>query len=117
MAHQPAKTDLSKVAPAADEPTIGRLVNDATRDISTLVKKEIELAKSELKVSVRFGLTGVVFFVLAAFLALLAIIMLSVAFAYLIHWNGSAFLPSICSGPCMPGPNGTQAMVGVSSRS
>ncbi|WP_139979201.1 phage holin family protein [Nocardioides litoris] len=86
--HQPAKQSAQQVAPSPDEPTIGRLVNDATRDISLLVKKEIELAKSELKVSVRFGLTGVVFFVLAGFLALLAIIMLSVAFAYLIHWNG-----------------------------
>jgi amino acid transporter len=89
MADQPAKTDLSKVSPAAEEPTIGRLVNDATKDISTLIKKEIELAKSELKISVKFGVTGAVFFVLAAFIALLAIIMLSVAFAYLIHWNGS----------------------------
>ena len=36
-----------------DEPTIGRLVSDASRDISTLISQEIQLAKSELKVSVR----------------------------------------------------------------
>jgi hypothetical protein len=83
---QPATRRVA--VPSPDEPTIGRLVNDATKDISTLVKKEIELAKSELKVSVKFGATGIAFFVVAAFLALLAIIMLSVAFAYLIHWNG-----------------------------
>jgi H+/Cl- antiporter ClcA len=70
------------------EPTIGRLVNDASRDISTLISKEIQLAKSELKVSVKLGITGVVFFVAAAFIAVLAIIMLSVALAYFINWNG-----------------------------
>ena len=70
------------------EPTIGRLVNDATRDISTLVSKEIQLAKSELKLSIKFGVTGVVFFAAAGFLVVLAVIMLSVALAYFINWNG-----------------------------
>ena len=75
--------------PATDsEPTIGRLVSDASRDISTLIHSEIQLAKSELKVSVKNGGTGVGLFAAAGFLAVLAIIMLSVAFAYLIHWNG-----------------------------
>ncbi|WP_426242884.1 phage holin family protein [Nocardioides sp. LHG3406-4] len=71
------------------DPTIGRLVHDASRDISTLISKEIQLAKSELKVSVKAGGTGIGLFVGAAFLGLLAIIMFSVALAYLIHWNGS----------------------------
>lgn len=71
-----------------DEPTIGRLVNDATRDISTLIQKEIQLAKSEIKVSVKFGAIGAAMFAVAGFLLLLAVIMLSVAIAYLIHWNG-----------------------------
>jgi len=76
--------------PAKDtDPTIGRLVTDATRDISTLVSKEIQLAKSELKVSVKAGGTGIGLFAGAAFFAVLAIIMFSVALAYLIHWNGS----------------------------
>lgn len=76
-------------APSQDDPTIGRLVADASRDISTLVSKEIELAKSELKVSVKAGGIGLGLFAAAGFLAVLAIIMLSVAIAYLIHWNGS----------------------------
>ena len=71
------------------DPTIGRLVADASRDISTLVSKEIALAKSELKVSLRAGGLGVGLFAAAALLAVLAVIMLSVAIAYLIHWNGS----------------------------
>lgn len=76
-------------APTDGDPTIGRLVADASRDISTLVSKEIELAKSELKVSVKAGGIGVAMFAAAGFVAVLAIIMLSVAIAYFIHWNGS----------------------------
>lgn len=71
------------------DPTIGRLVADASRDISTLISKEIELAKSELKISAKFGGLGVAMFAAAGFLAILAVIMLSVALAYFIHWNGS----------------------------
>jgi CHASE3 domain sensor protein len=71
-----------------DEPTIGKLVVDAQRDISKLISSEIQLAKSELKVSIKAGGTGVALFAAAGFLALLAVIMFSVALAYLIHWNG-----------------------------
>jgi len=71
-----------------DEPTIGRLVTDAQRDLRNLISKEIELAKSELKVSFTAGGIGLGLFAAAAFLLLLAVIMFSVAIAYLIHWNG-----------------------------
>ena len=74
--------------PSPDDPTIGRLVADASRDISSLVTKEIELAKSELKVSVQAGGTGIALFAGAAFIALLGVIMLSVSIAYFIHWAG-----------------------------
>jgi uncharacterized membrane protein YqjE len=80
MATQQVKPD--------DEPTIGRLVHDASRDISTLLSKEIQLAKSELKVSIKAGGMGLALFAVAGFIALLAIIMLSVAIAYFINWNG-----------------------------
>lgn len=70
------------------DPTIGRLVTDATRDISSLISKEIALAKSELKVSVKAGGLGVGLFAAAGFVAVLAIIMLSVSIAYFIHWAG-----------------------------
>ena len=73
----------------ADEPTIGRLVTDAQRDIRTPISKEIELAKSELKVSFTAGGIGIGLFLAAAFVLVLAVIMLSVATAYFIHWNGS----------------------------
>ncbi|QWC86685.1 phage holin family protein [Nocardioidaceae bacterium] len=79
---------LESGTPVADEPTVGRLVADVSRDVSSLVRQEIELAKSELKVSVRHGGLGAGLFAGAAFLALLGIIMLSVAFAYFLHFTG-----------------------------
>ena len=83
-----ASNEAPTPAPHADEPTIGRLVHDATKDISSLVQKEIQLAKSELKVSVKAGGTGIGLFLAAGFLLVLAVIMLSVSIAYFIHWNG-----------------------------
>jgi hypothetical protein len=74
--------------PSKDDPTIGKLVADASRDVSSLVRAEIALAKSELKVSVKAGGVGVALFAVAAFIGLLAIIMLSVAIAYFIHMTG-----------------------------
>ena len=85
MTHEPIKRHVS----TEGDPTLGKLVMDAQRDISSLVSKEIQLAKSELKVSVKHGGVGIGLFAGAAFLGLLAIIMLSVAIAYFIHWNGS----------------------------
>lgn len=74
--------------PLQDEPTIGRLIKDAQTDLSLLVRKEIELAKSELKVSVTASFVGIGLIGAAAFLLLLGVIMLSVAIAYFINWNG-----------------------------
>lgn len=70
------------------DPTIGRLVTDVTRDLSTLVSKEIHLAKSELKVSIKAGGIGAGLFAAAGFVAVLAIIMLSVAIAHFISFTG-----------------------------
>ncbi len=74
--------------PSKDDPTLGKLVADASRDVSALLRGEIALAKSELKVSVKAGGVGLGLFGAAAFLGLLAIIMLSVAFAYFLHMTG-----------------------------
>jgi uncharacterized membrane protein YqjE len=70
------------------DPTIGRLVSYATRDVSSLIRNEIQLAESELQLSVKAGGIGIAMFAAAAFFALMALIMLSVAIAYFIHWNG-----------------------------
>ena len=71
-----------------EEPTIGRLIKDAQTDFSTLMRKEIQLAKSELKVSVTAGGLGTVFLLAAAFFLVLFVIILSVAAGYFINWNG-----------------------------
>jgi hypothetical protein len=70
------------------DPTIGRLVSDASRDISSLIRNEIRLAKSEIQVSVKAGGIGIAMFAAAGFFAMMALIMLSVAIAYFINWNG-----------------------------
>lgn len=77
------------IEPLREEPTIGRLIKDAQTDFSTIMRKEIQLAKAELKVSVTAGGVGLGLVGAALFLLVLAVIMLSIAFAYLIHWNGS----------------------------
>ena len=51
-------------APSAD-PSIGDLVKDATAQVSTLVRAEVELARAEITRDVKKGLTGSVFFILA----------------------------------------------------
>lgn len=69
-------------APAHDEPTIGRLVADTSRHLSSLIRAEIALAKSELKVSVTAGGVGLALVAVAGLLAALAVILGSFAAAY-----------------------------------
>jgi hypothetical protein len=71
-----------------EEPTIGKLVVDASRDVSSLIQSEIALAKSELRLSMKAGGVSIGLFAAAAFLVLLAVIMISVAFAYFLSWTG-----------------------------
>jgi len=64
------------------EQTLGALVVNASRDLSALVRSEIELAKAELRAEARNGAAGAGMFGAAGFLALLAIVLLSIAAAY-----------------------------------
>ena len=70
------------------EPTLGRLVADASRDISTLVQSEIALAKAEVKVSLTKGGIGAAALVAAGLVAGLAVILLSFAVVYFIVMAG-----------------------------
>jgi uncharacterized membrane protein YqjE len=47
------------------EPSIGDLIKDATTQVSTLMRAEIELARAEITRDVKKGLTGSVFFIAA----------------------------------------------------
>lgn len=71
-----------------EEPTIGRLVADITRDVTAVVHTEVELAKAELKDSAKAGGLGAALFLVAGFLGLLIIILLSIAFAFLLSMTG-----------------------------
>jgi cytochrome c biogenesis protein CcdA len=64
------------------EPTVGQLVANASRDLSALVRGEIKLAQAELKRSAQAVGVGAGMFAAAAFLALLAVVLLSISAAF-----------------------------------
>ena len=68
--------------PGSTEQTLGALFANASRDLSALVRSEIELAKAEIRVDVKNGATGGAMFGAAGFLGVLAVILLSIAAAY-----------------------------------
>jgi uncharacterized membrane protein YqjE len=72
----------------SDDPSIGDLVKEASTQFSTVLHGEIELAKIELKSTVKNLGTGVVGFVLAAVLALFGLTFLFIAIAELLAWAG-----------------------------
>ena len=81
---------------AGDGQSLGDLVALAARDVSQLIRYEIDLAKSELKDDVqRIGLAGALGGV-AAFVACLVLVLLSIALAFgliaLGIWAWAAFL-------------------------
>ena len=63
---------------AASEPSLGKLVQDASAQVSTLIRSEIELAKLELRSSVKNAGVGVGFFAAAA-----VILVFSLVFGFL----------------------------------
>ena len=69
-------------ATADDDPTLGALFATASRDLSALVRSEIELAKAELRTDVKNGVTGGAMFGAAGFLGVLAVVLLLIAAAY-----------------------------------
>lgn len=68
--------------PAGEEPTVGRLVAEASSHLSTLVRAEIALAKSELRFSAKAAGVGAALLAVAAFLLVLAVVMVSISAAY-----------------------------------
>lgn len=77
MTHDPITA-----APAKEDPSLGELVAAATRDLSTLMRKEVELAKLEIKRDVVSAGKGAGLLGGAGFTALLAVIFLGIAAAY-----------------------------------
>ncbi len=70
------------------EPTFGQLFASASRDLSDLVRDEIELAKTELRRDVKLAATGGGMFAVAGMAAMFALMLLAVAAALGIHALG-----------------------------
>jgi uncharacterized membrane protein YqjE len=62
-----------------ERPSAGRLMKEVTEDLSTLIRKEIELAKQELGEAAAAKVTGVVMIAIVATLAFFALIFLLLA--------------------------------------
>ena len=67
---------------------ISALASDATKDLSSLVRDEVALAKAEVRHDVKSAATGGGLFGAAAVLAVFALIMFSFAAAYGLHAAG-----------------------------
>ncbi len=67
--------------PTYTEPSIGTLVSAASRDLSALVRAEIELAKIELQADAKAAARGAVLFVIAAVFGFFVLIMALFALA------------------------------------
>jgi uncharacterized membrane protein YqjE len=75
--------------------SIGELVRDATTQMSTLVRAEVELAKAEITRDVKKGLTGSVYFIIALVVLLYSTFFMFFFLAELLDtwlWRWAAFL-------------------------
>ena len=90
-------------AGAASQESVGGLVSLAVKDITQLVRYELDLAKMELKTDVRRIGIGAALFGLSAFVGCLILMLLCFALAYglmaLGIWGWAAFL--ITAGACV----------------
>lgn len=85
----PAREGVRGVATdAVGQTSLGTLVATAGRDMSDLVRGEIELAKAEMKQDIRHAASGGAMFAVAALCGLFCLIAASFAAAYGIHALG-----------------------------
>ena len=101
--------------PDIDEQSLGELVATATRDLSLLVHKEVELAKTEIAAEVKRAGIGAGFLGGAGFVGLFAFVFLSVAAALAI--SEGADLPFwagfLCIGGAFGGLAGLLGLLGL----
>lgn len=67
--------------PADTEPSIGSLVSAASRDVSTLIRAEVELAKAEVVSETKTAAKGAAMFIVSAIFGFFLLVMLLLAFA------------------------------------
>jgi hypothetical protein len=101
--------------PDVDEQSLGELVATVTRDLSSLVHKEIELAKTEISAEVKRAGIGAGFLGGAGFVGLFALLFLATASALAI--SEGADLPFwagfLCVGGGFGGLAGLLALLGL----
>lgn len=73
MAQRPTTDDIFK-GNGQSEKSAGQLMKEVTEDLSTLVRKEVELAKQEIGESIAAKVKGVAIIAVAAFVGLFALI-------------------------------------------
>ncbi|MGI9002389.1 MAG: phage holin family protein [Pseudonocardia sp.] len=83
------------VAPVGEQ-SIGGLVREVTSHVSTLVRAEVELARSEVTAEVKKGLQGSIFFVVALVVLLFSLFFFFFALAELFIYLG--LLPVVAYG-------------------
>lgn len=75
--------------PSTADKSIGALVGEATQHVSTLVRAEVELARSEITAEVKKGLQGSIFFIVALTVVLFSLFFLFFTLAELLAlWVG-----------------------------
>jgi uncharacterized membrane protein YqjE len=102
MGEEPmAQTGMPR--PAGSDQTLGELVAQATKDVSQLIRGELNLAKAELRIDARRIGLAVGLLAMAAFISCLVLVMLCFALAYGLQafgiWAWASFL--IVAGACV----------------
>jgi len=84
----------SPSATSQTEPSIGGLVSSASRDVSALIRAEVELAQAEVVTQMKTAAKGAAMFVVAAVFGVFLLVMLLLALAEglialgLLRWAG-----------------------------
>ena len=85
MAHSVSTTPLAGRPAGPAEPSVGTLAKSAMADMSTLIRSEIELAKTEVTVSAKRGGIGAAAFAAAGVMLAFAAIFFFIALAELLN--------------------------------
>jgi hypothetical protein len=98
-----AQPAVRRTSASGTDQSIGDLVSVAARDISQLVRYEMDLAKIELKADVRRLAIGGALLAIGGFVACLVLVLLCFAFAFGLNalgiWLWASFL--IAAGACV----------------
>jgi hypothetical protein len=109
-----AEPAVRRMSAGGTEQSIGDLVSVATRDVSQLLRYEMDLAKIELKADVKRLAIGGALLGVGAFVACLVLFILCFAFAYGLNalgiWLWASFL--IVAGTCVL-LTGLAALIGI----